>query len=104
MSAAERSAPRHPRFRLESILAHPVRFSVVAELAGVESLAFGELRDALDVSDSVLSKQISELEDAGFVRVSKGFVGKRPRTTLRLSAAGRRRWSAHLDALREIAG
>ncbi|PWH07828.1 ArsR family transcriptional regulator [Brachybacterium endophyticum] len=101
MSAPDRS---HPRFRLENELAHPVRFSIVAALAAVESLVFGELRDELQVSDSVLSKQITELENAGFVKVSKGFVGKRPRTTLSLTKEGVSRWRAHLETLQAIAG
>lgn len=94
----------HPRFQLESALAHPVRFSLVAALAAVENLPFGDLRDQLEVSDSVLSKQISELEKSGFVKAHKGFVGKRPRTTLSLTTQGRSRWERHLEALREIAG
>lgn len=96
-------AGEHPRFRLESELAHPVRFSIVAALAAVESMAFGDLRDELEVSDSVLSKQIAELERTGFVKVAKGFVGKRPRTTLSLTRDGLARWRGHLDSLRQIA-
>ncbi|UQN29825.1 winged helix-turn-helix domain-containing protein [Brachybacterium kimchii] len=98
------TAKDHPRFHLESELAHPVRFSIVAALAPVESIAFGELRDELQVSDSVLSKQITELEGAGFVKAAKGFVGKRPRTTLSLTKDGLRRWRDHLANLRAIAG
>lgn len=98
------AAPKHPRFALESELAHPVRFSIVAALAAVEHLTFGDLRDELEVSDSVLSKQIAELEKAGFVKVSKGFVGKRPRTTLSLTSDGLKRWRLHLKALQAIAG
>lgn len=97
------SAPQHPRFALDSSLAHPVRFSLVAALASVEKVAFGDLRDELQVSDSVLSKQIAELEKAGFVRATKSFVGKRPRTTLSLTSDGLVRWRGHLDALRRIA-
>jgi DNA-binding MarR family transcriptional regulator len=98
------SAKDHPRFRLESELAHPVRFSITAALAAVQSIPFGELRDELQVSDSVLSKQITELERSGFVKVSKGFVGKRPRTTLSLTPEGVDRWKSHLQSLRDIAG
>lgn len=94
---------QHPRFRLESRLSHPVRFSIVAALAAVEELAFADLRTELEVSDSVLSKQITELEKDGFVRVKKGFVGKRPRTNLKLTADGLKRWQEHLQALQEIA-
>ncbi|WP_035281733.1 transcriptional regulator [Brevibacterium album] len=94
---------QHPRFALESTLAHPVRFSLAAALAAVESAPFGQLRDELQVSDSVLSKQVAELERAGLVKASKGFVGKRPRTTLSLTAEGLTRWQRHLEALRRIA-
>lgn len=98
------SAPgTHPRFALESVLAHPVRFSIVAALAAVERMAFGDLRDDLQVSDSVLSKQISELESAGLVAATKSFEGKRPRTTLALTKDGLSRWHRHLAALRAIA-
>jgi DNA-binding HxlR family transcriptional regulator len=94
----------HPRHRLVDVLQHPVRFSVVAALDRTEKAAFGELRDAVEVSDSVLSKQVSALEAAGIVEVQKGFIGKVPRTTLVLSRAGRAAWRTHLAALREIAG
>ena len=98
------SETRHPRFALDTTLVHPVRFSLVAAHASVEKLSFKELRDELEVSDSVLSKRTAELEQAGFVKATKGFVGKRPRTTLSLTDEGPARWRAHLDALQRIAG
>ncbi|MCQ9368191.1 transcriptional regulator [Brevibacterium sp. 50QC2O2] len=101
---AEGPQRTHPRFALEPALANPVRFSLVAALAAVERSSFADLKDDLHISDSALSKQISELEKDGFVRVSKGFVGKRPRTTVSLSPEGLKRWRAHLDVLRTIAG
>ena len=66
--------------------------------------AFPTLRDQLQVSDSVLSRQASALEELGIVTIKKGYVGKRPRTWFSLTPAGRRTWEAHLAALREIAG
>ena len=93
----------HPRLRLSETLHQPVRFSMVAALAAADQLDFKDLRDAVQVTDSALSKQISTLEAAGFVKVSKGFVGKRPRTSLKLTPDGRAAWTAHLDVLREIA-
>ena len=95
---------QHPRYRLSETLHQPVRFSITAALAATESMDFGTLRDRIQVSDSVLSKQISILEQAGIVQVKKGFVGKRPRTWLSLTSAGRLSWAAHLAALRDIAG
>ena len=93
----------HPRLRLSETLHQPVRFSMVAALAAADQLDFKDLRDAVQVTDSALSKQISTLEAAGFVKVSKGFVGKRPRTSLKLTPDGRAAWTAHLAVLREIA-
>jgi DNA-binding MarR family transcriptional regulator len=93
----------HPRHELDELLAHPVRFSIVALLAGASKVEFSFVRDHVEVTDSVLSKQVSALEQAGYVKVDKGFVGKRPRTWLSLTKQGRRTFERHLAALREIA-
>ncbi|KXP10933.1 ArsR family transcriptional regulator [Tsukamurella pulmonis] len=93
----------HARHRLDDVIHAPVRFSIVAALSKVENAEFAAVRDAVELSDSVLSKQASQLEAAGYVKITKGYVGKRPRTWLSLTAQGRRAFAAHLDALRAIA-
>ena len=93
----------HARHRLDEVIHAPVRFSIVAALASVDQAEFAVVRDAVEVSDSVLSKQVSTLEAAGYVKVRKGYVGKRPRTWLSLTKAGRAAYERHLAALREIA-
>lgn len=52
----------------------------------------------------MLSKQVATLEQAGYVKVRKGYVGKRPRTWLSLTRSGREAFTRHVSALREIAG
>ncbi len=94
----------HPRTRLDDLVHQPVRFSLMAALAKAEELEFRFLRDTLGVSDSVLSRQASTLEEAGYVNIRKGYVGKRPRTWLSLTAIGRTTFEEHVQALREIAG
>ena len=93
----------HPRHQLVDALTHPVRFSLVAALNATESMDFATVRDQLQVSDSVLSRQASALDDLGIVTIKKGYVGKRPRTWLSLSATGREQWRGHLAALHAIA-
>lgn len=93
----------HPRHQLSDELGHPVRFSLVATIAGTDESEFAIVRDHLQVSDSVLSRQASHLEAAGIVKIRKGFVGKRPRTWLSLTVAGRGTWEQHLAALAAIA-
>jgi DNA-binding MarR family transcriptional regulator len=92
------------RGRLDDAIHLPVRLSIVAALAATEEAEFQALREAVQISDSALSKQVTTLESAGYVTVRKGYVGKRPRTWLSLSATGRQALRDHLAALRAIAG
>lgn len=94
---------RHPRLDLNPAFTNPLRFSLMAALSGAESLTFKYARDFLDTTDSTLSKHISALEELGYVQVSKGFAGKFPQTSIKLSGAGKRAWRDHLDVLRAIA-
>ena len=95
---------QHPRHRLDELLQNPVRFSIVAALDRAATLSFKEVRDALEITDSALSKQVALLEGAGYLSVGKSFAGKMPRTSLTLTKQGRTAWKAHLATLREIAG
>ncbi len=93
----------HPRHQIVDALTHPIRFSLVAALNAVENAEFGSIRDQLQVSDSVLSRQASQLENLGIVAIKKGYVGKRPRTWLSLTPEGRKQWATHVAALEAIA-
>lgn len=94
----------HPRLNLNPAFNNPLRFSLIAALAGVESMVFADARTYLATTDSTLSKHASALEDLGYVQIHKGFIGKKPQTRLSLTKEGLAAWRAHLDALREIAG
>ncbi|WP_432837941.1 winged helix-turn-helix domain-containing protein [Dactylosporangium sp. CA-092794] len=85
-------------------LIHPItRLSICGLLAaGADWVEFAALRDAAGISDSVLSKQSRVLEDAGYVEVRKGAIGRRPRTWFRLTAAGRRAVEGHLAWLAQL--
>lgn len=93
----------HPRHRLDDVIHAPVRFSIMATLAAAEQAEFAFVRDLVEVSDSVLSKQVGLLETAGYVAVRKGYVGKRPRTWLSLTERGRAAFGAHVAVLQQIA-
>ena len=99
---AETSAP-HPRHDLDPLLLHGVRFSVLALTLPADKVAFAYLRDTLQVSDSVLSKQLTALEDVGYVEVGKAAEGRRARTWVNATAHGRRAFDRHRDALQAIA-
>ncbi len=75
----------------------------MALLAAAQTADFGFVRDQVEVNDSVLSKQVSALKDAGYVKVRKGYIDDRARTTLSLTGKGRRTFDRHMSALRKIA-
>ena len=75
----------------------------MACLAPLAEAEFGFVRDTVEVTAPTLSKQVTVLEEVGYVKVRKGYVGKRPRTWLALTSAGRRALAGHLNALRSIA-
>ncbi|MBB6172410.1 DNA-binding MarR family transcriptional regulator [Nocardiopsis mwathae] len=93
----------HPRKSLDPVIHSPVRFSIVAALAAVDQSDFASVRDTVEVTDSALSKQITTLENSGYIAVRKTFVGRRPRTYLALTPQGRAVFTQHLNALRQIA-
>jgi DNA-binding MarR family transcriptional regulator len=60
--------------------------------------------DVVEISAPTCSKQVTVLEEAGYVTVRKGAVGRRPRTWLSLTSAGREALTSYLATLRAIAG
>lgn len=94
----------HPRHEFDELLNSPTRLSMLAALSRLDDVEFSVLRDSLEVTDSVMSKQASSLEAAGYVRIRKGYVGKRPRTWLSLTPDGRSAFTRHVAALHAVLG
>jgi DNA-binding MarR family transcriptional regulator len=85
----------------EHVLA-PARLKLMSMLTAVSQAEFATIRDALDVSDSVLSKHLGALEEVGYLRRRKGVLRGRRTTWISLTAKGRRALSAHVAALRAL--
>jgi DNA-binding transcriptional ArsR family regulator len=98
------AAESHPRHDLVPELNSPVRLSILAALARVEEMDFASLRDVAELSDATLSKQLSQLENSGLVVINKVFVGKRPKTWVRISPGGTSALARHMDALMRLTG
>ncbi len=88
---------------LEPVLASPVRYSIVAALSSVDSATFKIIREALQISPSVLSKQIWALAEAGLFAVDKVPDGRVVVTVLQLTPEGRTAFTRHRRALESIA-
>lgn len=78
------------------------RLALCALMQGAEWVDFATARDMLRVSDSAVSKHSRTLEDAGYLEVRKGSVGRRARTWFRLTPAGHAALRGHLDWLARL--
>lgn len=92
----------HPSLNLDDVVHQRVRLGILAVLEEAKRADFSFVRDALDLSDGNLSRHIQVLEEAGLVKVEKGFEGRRPRTWVSATKAGRAALAAELEALREL--
>ncbi|TET35781.1 MAG: ArsR family transcriptional regulator [Anaerolineales bacterium] len=73
----------------------PVRLAIVAVLAGCESADFTYLLNATKINKGTLSKSLSALEDVEYVEITKGYKGKIPNTSVKLTAKGRRAFAQY---------
>ncbi len=76
--------------RLDTTVHGPVRLGILTALQVDGELDFTTLKKRLSVADGALGTHLGKLEAAGYITSRKVFIGKRPRTTYRLTRAGRR--------------
>jgi len=87
---------------LDAVIHERVRLAIVAALAVSPQLSFNELKSMLDLTDGNLSAHSRTLEEAGYIVVEKSFRGRRPYTTMCLTAKGRKAFERYLSTLRQI--
>jgi len=94
----------HARFELDALIHSPVRFSIMGYLRSVDECEFNILRDAVDLSDSSLSQNLTRLADAGFITIDKRQSGRRVKTWIASTDEGDQALKHNLEVLRNIAG
>ncbi len=87
---------------LDENLVAALRLKLMTTLTAVSNAEFTTVRDALDVSDSVLSKHLGALEGAGYLKRRKGVHGGRRTTWISLTSRGRKALTVHIAALRAL--
>ena len=92
--------------QLDRLIHDRTRLEIISALAVNDSLSFSELKKLLQATDGNLSVHARKLEQAGYASCSKGFEGRVPKTTYRLTASGRRafeRYLNHMESLIKVA-
>ncbi|HID34496.1 MAG TPA: transcriptional regulator [Anaerolineae bacterium] len=92
---------------LDPSIHQPVRLQVMAALTALPDdaqMEFVALRKMLELTDGNLSVHLRKLEQEGYVRVEKVFVGRKPRTFIAATPEGRKAFDDHVQALKRIIG
>ena len=79
-----------------------MRLAIVSALAVNDVLSFNDLKKLLEITDGNLSVHARKLEDAGYVKCTKSFVGRQPRTEFRLTSSGRRALEGYLEQMESV--
>lgn len=88
---------------LDRVLHEKARLGILtALLTHADGLSFGDLVRLCDLTDGNLSRHLDVLSEAGLVKVTKAFAGRRPLTTCALTAHGRKRFREYLLELEQV--
>lgn len=92
----------HPANGLDDVVHQRVRLGILTVAHEARRVDFGYLRDSLGLTAGNLSQHVTVLEKAGLITVEKGYAGKRPRTWIMLTAAGRTALAAEVSQLKRL--
>ena len=90
--------------KLDPLLHSELRLAVMSVLVGADEADFVYLRQQTGATAGNLSVQLDKLAAAGYITVEKGFQGKKPRTTCRVTDTGRAAFTAYVESLRSYIG
>ena len=90
--------------QLDDIIHSRIRLAAMSVLAAVDEAEFTFLRERIQATDGNLSIHLRKLEEAGYIEVRKGFVGRKPQSMYRLTESGRRAFENYVATLEKLIG
>ncbi len=88
--------------QLNKVFDSRIRIGIMSALMVNEGMNFNDLKALIDVTDGNLATHLKTLEDNHFIKVQKGFIGRKTNTTYSITKAGEKAFRLHLDALEKI--
>lgn len=86
---------------LDPLLHSQLRLAVMSVLMNLDEADFVYIKQQTQSTAGNLSVQLDKLAEAGYITIEKGFAGKKPRTTCRITQLGKDAFAAYVDALRD---
>jgi len=93
---------KNPIHGLNKIFESRIRLGVMSILVVNEEVSFNDLKQMLDVTDGNLATHLVNLEQHGYIKVHKGFIGRKTNTTYAVTRAGEKAFSEHISALENM--
>jgi DNA-binding MarR family transcriptional regulator len=93
---------KNPINGLNKVFDNRIRLGVMSILVVNGEVNFNDLKQMLEVTDGNLATHLVNLEDNGYIKVHKGFIGKKTNTTYAVTRAGEKAFSDHINALENM--
>jgi DNA-binding MarR family transcriptional regulator len=90
---------KNPILGLNKVFDNRIRLGVMSILVMNDEVNFNDLKQMLEVTDGNLATHLLTLEENGYIRVKKGFVGKKTNTTYSVTKPGEKAFTEHIEAL-----
>ncbi len=93
---------KNPIENLNKTFDSRIRLGIMSALMVNATINFNDLKQLINVTDGNLASHIKALEESGYIKIQKGFIGKKTNTTYAATKAGEKAFQLHLDALEKM--
>ncbi|HEU4472006.1 MAG TPA: transcriptional regulator [Flavisolibacter sp.] len=95
-------AAKNPISGLNKIFDNRIRLGVMSILMMNEEINFNDLKQMLEVTDGNLATHLQTLEESSFIKVQKGFIGRKTNTTYSITPSGEKAFKDHIEGLERM--
>jgi DNA-binding MarR family transcriptional regulator len=92
----------NPISNLNKVFDSRIRLGVMSSLMVNTEMSFNDLKQMLEVTDGNLATHLVNLEENGYIKVHKGFIGRKTNTTYSITKAGEKAFKEHIQALENM--
>lgn len=93
---------KNPIENLNKVFDSRIRLGIMSAVMVNAEVNFNDLKELIQVTDGNLASHLKTLEESGYIKVQKGFIGRKTNTTYTVTKAGEKAFKAHLDALEQM--
>ena len=93
---------KNPIEHLNKIFDSRIRLGIMSAVMVNDEVNFNDLKELIQVTDGNLASHLKTLEDAAYIKIKKGFIGRKTNTTYSVTKAGEKAFKSHIEALEQM--